>query len=89
MGGLTDGILMIALASGYVVCYLAKREEKRLKTLGYLVGLFIIAFTASIVITNVLFAARMCGGMGKMQRMGRQHQKMMMQKPVQPQIPAK
>jgi len=87
MGGLTDGILMIALASGYIVCYLAKREEKRLRILGLLVGLFIMAFVASIIITNVFFTARMCGAMNK--RMGMPYHKMMMQKAAQPQMPVK
>lgn len=40
--GIKTAILLIALAFGYIVCYLANREEKDLKILGNVIGIFII-----------------------------------------------
>jgi len=93
--GLTEGVLLIALALGYIVCYLANREEKKLRFLGYLVGVFIIIFCAVTIISNAFFSARMYGAMCKMRKMGcmskmgmMQH-KMMPPPPAAPQAPAK
>lgn len=51
-------VLLIALALGYIVCYLAKREDKLLKTLGYLIGTFVMALSALIILVNIVLDAR-------------------------------
>lgn len=56
--------LLIALGLGYIVCYLAKREDKFLKTLGYLIGTFVIALSALIILANIILDARFCSKMG-------------------------
>ncbi len=69
-GSLTYGILLLALGAGYIVCYLANREEKTLRSLGMVIGGLIIAVSASMLFNNLLLTARMCGsgrgGMGMM-----------------------
>lgn len=87
LGGLSEGILMIALALGYIVCYLANREEKNLRMAGLLIGGFVIAFSAIALVGNLLFTARVCG-MGKMSRMGRMGMPMMQHKMMPPAPPA-
>ncbi len=57
--GLKAAILLIALGIGYIVCYLAEREEKDLKTIGYAIGLFIIASSAFMIVKSMLFAGKM------------------------------
>jgi len=48
--GQINGMLgMLALALGYVVCTLAKKEKGLLKTTGYAIGIAIIAISSVIV----------------------------------------
>lgn len=59
--------LLISLATGYLVCYLANKEKGALKTLGYLIGGFIILLSSLFIITHLCFSSRfLClkGGMG-------------------------
>ena len=45
--GLTETLLYFALGIGYIVCYLARREEKNMQAAaGYLVGAFIIVLSS-------------------------------------------
>ncbi len=55
---LKAGILLIALGVGYVVCYLAEREEKDLKKIGFAIGLFIIAASAFFIIKGILLSGK-------------------------------
>jgi hypothetical protein len=55
--GLADAILLVALGIGYVVLYLAKREEKGLQLTGYLIGGLIIILAAFYIVGNILFRA--------------------------------
>ena len=76
-GGLTFGILLLALGVGYIVCYLANREEKALRSLGLIIGGIIIAVSAVMLLNNLLFSARMCSGPRGMGMMVPSHKMMM------------
>jgi hypothetical protein len=65
LGGMSDALLLIALGLGYLVFYVANREEKGLKALGFFLGTFIMMLAAVLLVSNTLFSARMCR-MGKM-----------------------
>ena len=86
MGGITEAILLVALGVGYMVCYLAKREEKTFKALGYLIGTFIIVLSALLILSSLLLAARFCNRMGKGMMMP--HKMMMKGQMPMPAIPA-
>lgn len=59
--GHMNGVLaLVALALGYIVCLLAKKEKDLLKTAGYVIGIAIIAIASVIVLGKVLFTAKMC-----------------------------
>lgn len=68
LGGITDAVLLVALGLGYVVCYLAKREDKGMQVIGYLIGVFIIVLSAILIINSLVLATRFCsrGGVGMM-----------------------
>jgi len=56
-----NGVLaLIALALGYIVCLLAKKEKDLLKTAGYAIGIAIIVISSVIIIGKVLWTAKMC-----------------------------
>jgi ABC-type arginine transport system permease subunit len=75
MAGIAEAMLLIALGLGYIVCYLANREEKALRTIGYFIGTFIIVLSSLLIMVNVFFAAKF-----RRKAMGMMipHQKMMM-----------
>ncbi len=79
-----DALLLIALALGYIVCALAGKETKGLKTLGYVIGIVTISISALLIIGKVISAVSSgCGG--------RKHPMMntpMMQKMMREQTPA-
>ena len=52
--GLIIAIELIALGIGFIVCYLAKREEKALKAIGYVIGISIIALAGILVLDRLL-----------------------------------
>jgi hypothetical protein len=52
--------LLIALALGYLVLYLAKREEKFLKGLGLFIGVFIIVTASLQLLGKLLIRVRIC-----------------------------
>lgn len=62
-GGMSIGFLLIALGVGYLVCAQAGKESKGLKTLGYIIGVFIIAISAIIILNKVVW---FCGNYSKM-----------------------
>ena len=55
-----NGMLaLIALALGYIVYSLAKKEKGLLKTTGYAIGIAIIVISSVIVLGKVLWTAKM------------------------------
>ena len=54
---------LIALAMGYIVCLLAKKEKGLLKATGYTIGIAIIAISSVLVLGKVLWTAKMCVNM--------------------------
>lgn len=65
--GIKLGVLMLALAAGYAICYLANKSEKELRKVGYIVGLFIIATSVFLIVHQALNSLRVLGfmlGMG-------------------------
>lgn len=83
--GMLDALMLVALAMGYVVLYLAKREDKALRTIGYIIGIFIIALSALLILVGLGFKARACGKMAGMSGMMPSRHGMMMQ--GAPQVP--
>jgi hypothetical protein len=82
--GLSTAMILVALAMGYIVCYLANREEKGLRRLGYTVGIVIIVFSGLLLLNKLVLARNILGagakGSGKymMQRKAGQYQRPMM-----------
>ncbi|MBN1913055.1 MAG: hypothetical protein JW788_01500 [Candidatus Omnitrophica bacterium] len=72
MGRADTVILLIALALGYSVCYLAKKETGFLKYLGYAIGGFIMIASISIIATRIFLAIQL---QGKIYSTGKQHNK--------------
>jgi len=71
--------LLFAMGFGYVVCSIAAKQEKALKTLGFAVGGFIIAVSFVLILGKALWVSgicpKQCGMMGaKGSRMGMMHQ---------------
>ena len=59
--GHMNGVLaLIALALGYIVCLLAKKEKDILKTAGYIIGIVIIAIASAVVLSKVLLTTKIC-----------------------------
>lgn len=52
--GLIMAIELIALGIGFIVYYLAKREEKALKAIGYIIGITIIILAGILVFDRLL-----------------------------------
>jgi hypothetical protein len=50
---INDATLLIALGLGYVVLYLAKKEQKRMQFYGYLIGIVIIALASVYILSNL------------------------------------
>lgn len=55
--------VLLALALGYIICVVAKKQEKILKTLGYTIGVAIIVFG---LIYGLLISTTCSPMMGKM-----------------------
>ncbi len=77
-------VLLIALGLGYIVCYLAKREDKFLKTLGYLIGTFVMVLSALAILANIVLDARFCRKMGGSVMMMPRRQMMRGERPAVP-----
>jgi len=53
-----EAILLVALALGYIVCYLANREEGNFRSAGYIIGVFIILLSIVLIFNNLISSAR-------------------------------
>lgn len=88
--GLTETLLYFSLGIGYIVLYLAKREEKALQLIGYVIGTGIIVLALISIIGNLFLgfeynrAAFRHKAMMKEPMMQRH---MMQPRPLQPSIP--
>ena len=60
-------LLLISMGMGYLVLVFAKREEKVLKILGYLIGIFIIAVSIVFIVRNLWLYGRSCGAIASTQ----------------------
>ena len=56
----SEALLLIALAAAYVVIYLAKREGRVLKLIGYVIAGFIIGVVIAYMFANVWLQGQMC-----------------------------
>ena len=52
--GTKNALLVIGLGIGYLVLYLAKREEKGLQALGYFLGTIIILYCGFCILLNLM-----------------------------------
>jgi len=69
-------ILLVVLGLGYIVCYLAQREDKTLRVLGFGIGSFMIGFSLLVILSNAILMNRSC------RRMKVISHEMMMQKKI-------
>lgn len=60
-GGTNRALLLVALALGYIVCHLATKNEKTLKTMGYIIGGSIIILSSLLILGNLFLEARAWG----------------------------
>lgn len=77
MGGMEIGkaLLLIALGIGYIVLYLANREEKGLRAAGIIAGVLIMGLSAIMILGKLAMCAKFCKMGGKDMK----YHKMMMQ----------
>lgn len=59
--GISDSLLLIALAGGYIVLYLARREEKFLRIIGVIIGCVIIGSSLAYIFTNSWMEGKIWG----------------------------
>ena len=81
-GGMSLGFLLISLGIGYLVCTQAKKEAKALKTLGYIIGAGLIAISAVLIASKVIWFcgySKMCPLKGMLMQKGMMQQQMPMQ----------
>lgn len=83
IAGLNESLLLIALCMGYLVMYLAKREEKTLQFIGYIIGSVVIALAGICIIFSGWIQANI--GYAKMRHHG-PRQEMMQQRMMRPQM---
>lgn len=86
-GSITVAMLMITLALGYGVCFLAGREKKVLKNIGNIVGAIIILLSLILIGRTIIYSTKHCcgkkmGSMKKCPQMTEQHE----QSPMAPQV---
>ncbi len=63
--GITEAALMFALGFGYIICYLAKKEDKGLRGLGHMIGMAIIVLSSLLILINIYtrLITRVCSSM--------------------------
>ncbi len=74
---IADVVLLIALGVGYLVIFFAKKEEKWLRAIGYIIGVIIIISATIYLLGNCWLQSRFC----RMHR-GRMFKHMMQQPPM-------
>lgn len=55
---LNNAALLISLGFGYIIYYLANKENKALKRIGCLIGAFIIVLSIIFIIINLILALK-------------------------------
>lgn len=55
---------LMALGLGYIVCYLANREEKNLRKVGYVIGIFMIITSCLLILAKAAWMVKGCSKMG-------------------------
>lgn len=58
--GISEALLLICLGIGYIVIYLAKREERQLQLIGYIIGGVIIGLALFYQAANLWIQAKTC-----------------------------
>lgn len=51
--GIREAALMFALGFGYIICSLAKKEDKGMQGLGHLIGIAIIVLSSVLILVNI------------------------------------
>jgi len=51
--GIREAALMFALGFGYIICYLAKKEDKGMQSLGHFIGMSIIILSTLLILVNI------------------------------------
>lgn len=83
----SEALILIALGIGYIVIYLAKREEKQMQFLGYTIGAVIIVLAIVYLAVSVWFQGRMyCFSGRRYDYRGKMHQRAQQLIPPAPQV---
>lgn len=69
--GLSGIQLLFAIGFGYIVCYLAAKVSKPLRTLGYCIGGFIIAVSLVLIVIKGVWLSQVCSS--RCEIMGKHH----------------
>jgi hypothetical protein len=80
--GVSDVLLLIALGTGYMVFYLAKREDKGLRLIGFVIGTVIVASAISYMLINIIAQNQLC------EAKTQYYKRMMLQPHMMPRLPA-
>lgn len=51
--GIAETALMFALGFGYIICSLAKKEDKGMQGLGHLIGISIMVLSSLFILLNI------------------------------------
>ena len=51
--GIREAVLMFALGFGYIICYLAKKQDKGMQSLGHVIGMGIIVLSSILLLINI------------------------------------
>jgi len=59
-GHMNGTLALLALALGYIVCSLAKKEKGLLKTTGYFIGIAIVVISSVLILSKLIWTTKMC-----------------------------
>ena len=82
--GLMMAPLLVALATGYIVCYFAKKDSGTSQLVGYIIGVAVIALSAIAIIFSLMLSMR---SYRKMNGMMANRPMMRMQQQQPPRVP--
>jgi hypothetical protein len=51
--GIKETAFMFALGFGYIICYLAKKQDKGMQSLGHVIGMSIIVLSSILILVNL------------------------------------